>query len=1031
MNRHFLFLILLVFVTKLGAQTIVERHGQLKVDGVSIKDQCGRVAQLKGMSFFWSQWDGKEHWNTNTIQWLKDDWKVEVTRAAVAVRSGDCCDYLGDSTGTVNQLRRVIDGSIQHGTYVIIDWHAHGNHVTKAKNFFKKMAQLYGDKPNVIYEIWNEPEGSASDPGSKWAEIKTYSKEVIAAIRAIDPDNIIIVPTPFYDQFVNTAADDPLTTDVNGNPITNVAYALHVYTDSHRFDGNVGNNAKYAVSKGLPMWVTESGATGTDFSQPRSTGRNTPNYDSYMPWVQFFDINGISYNKWSLSTKDEFGSALLTSAPTTGGWNVNSHLTDEGRWNRNHYREVNTMPNSCAIDTLPKDTLFSLIGPASLNIAGSATYKATYSATTDRDLIVTLESTNGTIYSTTTIDLSSGILKESTFSITLPNNVPAGNDAYIIKAIITPNGGSNANKFDSKSINNVDVIAVDKVNSITLAGKVTRGLVMSTTVNYTASIDRDIVVYFQKDNGSGTTYGSARATVAAGSSQSVILSVPTGATTPIEVDGYQFKAFIVPVGADTTGSLGSYALKDIDVIPADKIYSITAPDSIAKGSSPSITIKYSASVARDIIALFQLDSDNFTIYGQTKVDVVSGDSQTVNITIPTNTNTPTGIDAYQFKGILTTDGGTGANGIDSLAKVNVDVTNTVLLTDVISSIAAPNSVIQGGTASVTVNYSATTNRDVIVIFQLDNGAYTQYGSTKLDVVAGQNQTATINVFTGSTTAVANDNYQFQVLIAPDGGNWNNRFSNIAKTDIDITAFALNNNATYRIKSANANVYLNSTGSSSGSNVNVANLNNNATSQRWTIENVSGSVYRLNNNNGSKYLNAQGSTNGSNVGVANLSNSADAQKWTLEQSSGNTYRLKCSLGAKYLNAQGTSNSSNVGVANSNTSANAQKWIFELVSTSTPLLAPSSNINLSKSMVRLVAYPNPTNGSDLNINVTNLSSLSKTAHLSITSIMGAKILDQEVSNNTMYTFYNNIFPSKGMYIITLNDNDNIQTLKVLIQ
>ncbi len=44
--------------------------------------------------------------------------------------------------------------------------------------------------PNVIYEIFNEPDYET------WPEVKAYSEEVIKTIRAIDPDNIILVGSP-------------------------------------------------------------------------------------------------------------------------------------------------------------------------------------------------------------------------------------------------------------------------------------------------------------------------------------------------------------------------------------------------------------------------------------------------------------------------------------------------------------------------------------------------------------------------------------------------------------------------------------------------------------------------------------------------------------------------------------------------------------------------------------------------------------------------------------------------------------------
>ena len=51
---------------------IVEKHGQLRVEGNKIADKNGNPVALHGMSLFWSQWIGK-YYNYDCVGGLRDD----------------------------------------------------------------------------------------------------------------------------------------------------------------------------------------------------------------------------------------------------------------------------------------------------------------------------------------------------------------------------------------------------------------------------------------------------------------------------------------------------------------------------------------------------------------------------------------------------------------------------------------------------------------------------------------------------------------------------------------------------------------------------------------------------------------------------------------------------------------------------------------------------------------------------------------------------------------------------------------------
>lgn len=108
---------------------------------------------------------------------------------------------------------------------VIIDWHDHNaeKHEKEATKFFREMAKEYGEFPNVIFEIYNEP--IAQD----WSQtIKPYHERIVKVIRKYS-SNLIVLGTRTWSQDVDEAAQDP----VQGE---NLAYTIHFYANTHMQD---------------------------------------------------------------------------------------------------------------------------------------------------------------------------------------------------------------------------------------------------------------------------------------------------------------------------------------------------------------------------------------------------------------------------------------------------------------------------------------------------------------------------------------------------------------------------------------------------------------------------------------------------------------------------------------------------------------------------------------------------------------------------------------------------------------------------
>lgn len=294
----------------------VKKHGQLYVDSTQLKDKNGKAIVLRGMSFGWHNF-WPRFYNADAVHWLAKDWKCTVVRAAMGVEPNG--GYIKDPEGSKQKIKAVVDAAIKEGIYVIIDWHSHNINLEEAKQFFSEMAAEYSAYPNVIYELFNEPDYET------WKEVKAYAEEIIATIRAIDPANIILVGSPHWDQDINLPADDPI------KGFNNVMYTLHFYAATHK--QTLRDRGGYAVSKGLPIFISESAGM-------EASGDGAINDTEWKAWINWAEEHKISWVTWSVSDKDETCSVLKKGADTNGKWKT-SDLKESGIKVRNYLREFN------------------------------------------------------------------------------------------------------------------------------------------------------------------------------------------------------------------------------------------------------------------------------------------------------------------------------------------------------------------------------------------------------------------------------------------------------------------------------------------------------------------------------------------------------------------------------------------------------------------------------------------------------------------------------------------------------------------
>jgi endoglucanase len=296
MKKH-LFLAMALFIFGFLPAQPVKQNGKLRVQGTQLVNERGETVVLHGMSFGWHNlWP--RFYNKGAVRELVANWKSTVIRASMGIELNDK-GYLKSPVESVRLMENVINACIKEGVYVIIDWHDHNIHTEEAKVFFSAMAKKYAAHPNIIYEIFNEPDYET------WPEVKKYSETLIAAIRAHDKTNIILIGSPRWDQDIHLAAADPI------NGYENLMYTMHFYAGTHK--QWLRDRTDSAIAKGLPIFVSECAGMEATGDGPIDTAE----WQRFKDWM---DARKISWVAWSVSDKKETCSVLNPSAASNGKW---------------------------------------------------------------------------------------------------------------------------------------------------------------------------------------------------------------------------------------------------------------------------------------------------------------------------------------------------------------------------------------------------------------------------------------------------------------------------------------------------------------------------------------------------------------------------------------------------------------------------------------------------------------------------------------------------------------------------------------
>ncbi|MDY4509136.1 MAG: glycoside hydrolase family 5 protein [Candidatus Faecousia sp.] len=283
----------------------------LQVSGGVLVDAKERPVALRGMSTHGLGWYPR-YLNAGAMKTLKQ-YGANVIRLAM---------YTETSSGYLEEPRNLdfvyigIENAIAENLYVIVDWHilSDGNpltHMEEAIAFFSEISERYGQTPNILYEICNEPNGDTT-----WEDITAYAAMVIPAIRKNAPEAVVLVGTPNYSSRLRDAMASPL-------PFSNLLYSCHKYIDvSPEAEDSQEYWLQKAVETGFPVFVTEWGINGSE-------GENM-DLANARQFVKFLNENQISWCGWALSNAEEIHGTISPDSDKLSGWGWED-LTPGGR----------------------------------------------------------------------------------------------------------------------------------------------------------------------------------------------------------------------------------------------------------------------------------------------------------------------------------------------------------------------------------------------------------------------------------------------------------------------------------------------------------------------------------------------------------------------------------------------------------------------------------------------------------------------------------------------------------------------------
>lgn len=280
-------------------------NGRLHVSGNNIINEYGQQVQLIGVNYQFICW----YWGSygcprNAAQYeYMADWGCNVVRLAVQF------GYFSEDV--LDSLEQQVEWAANNGIYAVLATNYGGGsqHMetwneadfTNWKSIWTQIATRFSGNTNVLYKIWGEPCGLTA------SQYQARTRECIDAIRAIDPDVIIIVDGLHYSSWMDIGLNFEQT-----NPISrdNLIFDISKYYNDDSWGYSTSSlisrfnsyGITWCLNNNRAFWIAEFNYLTDAWGSFPGCPNNGPTWmRNTMEYCN--EIGAVGYAAWTWTVK--------------------------------------------------------------------------------------------------------------------------------------------------------------------------------------------------------------------------------------------------------------------------------------------------------------------------------------------------------------------------------------------------------------------------------------------------------------------------------------------------------------------------------------------------------------------------------------------------------------------------------------------------------------------------------------------------------------------------------------------------------